>query len=74
MLFLGRNLMAWAFSDGQKGFELEECSEDARARKRRLQGELSSALAVLGVKHSTFHSMLQKGKHEQVEISKQSEI
>lgn len=43
-------------------------SEDALAKKRRLQNELSHALGVLGVKHSTFHSMLKRG--EQIEVRK----
>ena len=43
-------------------------SEDALAKKRRLQNELSHALGVLGVKHSTFHSMLKKGQQTEVRV------
>ena len=40
--------------------------EDAKARKRRLNSELARALAVLGIKHSTFYSMLNANKHKEV--------
>ena len=43
-----------------------DVKEDAKSRKRRLNSELTSALAVLGVKHSTFYSMLNAGKQSQV--------
>lgn len=40
--------------------------EDAKARKRRLQAELSRALAVLGIKPSTFHSLVNRRQTEEV--------
>lgn len=43
-------------------------TEDAKARKRRIQSELARALAVLGIKHSTFYSMLNKGRHQDVKV------
>jgi hypothetical protein len=43
-----------------------DVKEDAKSRKRRLNSELTRALAVLGVKHSTFYSMLNAGKQSQV--------
>ena len=58
--------MTWAFSE--KAFEYnldEDIKEDAKSRKRRIQTELSRALAVLGVKNSTFISMLNSGKYTQ---------
>ena len=56
--------LCWAFSDNTDEYDLDkEVVEDAKARKRRIQSELTRALAVLGVKHSTFYSMLNKGKH-----------
>ena len=59
--------MSWAFSDKADDYNLDEnIHEDAKTRKRRIQTELSRALAVLGVKHSTFYSMLSAGRHSQV--------
>ena len=45
-----------------------DIKEDAKSRKRRLNSELTRALAVLGVKHSTFYSMLNAGKQSEVKI------
>ena len=59
--------LCWAFSDNSDAFDLDkEVDEDAKARKRRIQSELARALAVLGVKHSTFYSMLAKNRHSEV--------
>ena len=41
-------------------------SEDALAKKRRTHSDLTHALGVLGVKHSTFASMLKRGEHPAV--------
>ena len=41
-------------------------NEAALTKKRRHQQELTHALGVLGVKHSTFHSMLKRNEHPQV--------
>lgn len=62
-------MLKWSHrgDDKEQDFDLNsKPSEDAMARKRRLQAELGKALAVLGVKHSTFQSNLNKGKHSQV--------
>ena len=63
----GQVFLSWAFSDKADDYNLDEnIHEDAKSRKRRIQTELSRALAVLGVKHSTFYSMLSSGRHSQV--------
>ena len=64
---LGQAFLCWSISDGKNQFEIDEnIKEDAKARKKRIQAELARALAVLGIKHSTFYSMLGQGKHGQV--------
>jgi hypothetical protein len=63
-------LLAWRYDedDGESNMGLDDGAptEDAMGKKRRLQNELTHALGVLGVKHSTFHSMLNRGEHSQV--------
>lgn len=63
--FQGQTYLSWAFSD-QKEDDKEEELEDAQTRKRRLNCELAKALAVLGVKPSTFHSLHYGGKRKKV--------
>ena len=70
ILFLFSGLLAWRYDDddGDSNMGLNDGApvEDAMGKKRRLQNELTHALGVLGVKHSTFHSMLKRGEHPQV--------
>lgn len=63
-----KKFLKWCAVDETQdaGLDLAQITEDAIQRKRRLQGELSKALAVLGVKHSTFQSLLNKGRHSEV--------
>ena len=62
--FLGQAYLSWAFSSKQE--EEKEATEDAKTRKKRLNLELARALAVLGVKASTFHSLHYGGKKKKV--------
>ena len=65
--FLGQAFLCWNFALELEEEEFDESvKEDARAKKRRIQTELSKALACLGVKHSTFHSLLASGKKKEV--------
>ena len=70
ILFPFSGLLAWRYDedDGESNMGLNDGApvEDAMGKKRRLQNELTHALGVLGVKHSTFHSMLKRGEHPQV--------
>ena len=70
ILFPFSGLLAWRYDDddGDNNMGLNDGApvEDAMGKKRRLQNELTHALGVLGVKHSTFHSMLKRGEHPQV--------
>ena len=70
ILFSFSGLLAWRYdeNDGESDMGLDDGApvEDAMGKKRRLQNELTHALGVLGVKHSTFHSMLKRGEHPQV--------
>ena len=69
-IFPFSGLLAWRYdeNDGESDMGLDDGApvEDAMGKKRRLQNELTHALGVLGVKHSTFHSMLKRGEHPQV--------
>ena len=60
--------LCWNFAidNGEEPEFDESVKEDARSKKRRIQSELTKALACLGVKHSTFHSMLASGKKSDV--------
>ena len=70
VFFSFSGLLAWRYDedDGKSNSGLDDGAptEDAMGKKRRLQNELTHALGVLGVKHSTFHSMLKRGEHPQV--------
>ena len=66
-IILGAEYLCWNFALKLEEEEFDETvKEDARAKKCRIQSELSKALASLGVKHSTFHSLLQSGKKQRV--------
>ena len=65
-VLLGQTYLMWAFSDQKEGEKEEGELEDAQTRKRRLNFELAKALAVLGVKPSTFHSLHYGGKKKKV--------
>ena len=60
--------MCWAYTDGADQLDVnnDNVKEDAKTRKRRIQAELSQALAVLGIKNSTFYSMLNQNQHAEV--------
>ena len=66
-------LLTWKYDEDENSNDNVDLSnvrnavtEDALAKKRRLQNELTHALGVLGVKHSTFHSMLKRGELAEV--------
>ena len=67
ILSSGQAFLCWNFALELEEEEFDESvKEDARTKKRRIQTDLSKALACLGVKHSTFHSMLAAGKKKEV--------
>ena len=48
--------------------ETQENFQDAKTRKRKLQFELSRALAALGIKPATFHSLVIRNQIEELKI------
>ena len=59
MYCLGQAYLTWTYQENEDS-DLDNGPESARHRKRRLQGELARALAVLGIKPSTFHSLVNR--------------
>ena len=70
ILFIGQAYLSWVYTgESQPDISGKTKEEDAKERKRRLQGQLSKALAVLGIKASTFHSLAVRNQSDEVRIS-----
>ena len=60
---IGEKYLSWTFSDQKQSNE----NEDVKARNQRENVELSKALAVLGIRPSTFHSFQSSGNKKKVQ-------
>ena len=63
--------LCWAYVDeDNKNASKKPIREDFRTKQRRLQTEYTKALATLGIKSVTFHSMIYQGDPEKVSHKK----
>ena len=64
--------LCWAYveEDNKNVSKKQPIKEDFRTKQRRLQAEYTKALATLGIKSVTFHSMIYQGDPEKVSHKK----